>query len=90
MLAFHRVHALVVNFFARIWTESGATGMDFARLSALVRSNAKQALSNQASKTWVEVERYAAVVIEITYPILKLESTATFKRRNTVTSGIGR
>lgn len=37
-LNFHRVHALALHFFLRMWNESGASTHDFPRLVALTRS----------------------------------------------------
>jgi engulfment/cell motility protein 1 len=37
-LGFYRVHALALGFWLRMWTESGASRGDFARVGALVRS----------------------------------------------------
>lgn len=37
-LNFHRVHALALHFFLRMWNESGAAAHDFPRLVALTRS----------------------------------------------------
>ncbi|CEH11865.1 Regulator of Rac1, required for phagocytosis and cell migration [Ceraceosorus bombacis] len=57
ILSFTRVHSLSLRFFLRMWSESGAARSDFARVSALVRSQVKEALRSEASKTWFEVER---------------------------------
>ncbi|UZJ55154.1 hypothetical protein CBS101457_004474 [Exobasidium rhododendri] len=56
LLAFSRVHSLGLRFFFRIWSESGAGVGDFGRVSALVRSQVREALRNEASKTWFEIE----------------------------------
>ncbi|CAG8702662.1 15517_t:CDS:2, partial [Acaulospora colombiana] len=45
-LSFHRVHALALQFFLRMWNESGATSTDFSRF----------ALRNEAERPWHEVE----------------------------------
>lgn len=37
-LNLHRVHALALHFFLRMWNESGASAHDFPRLVALTRS----------------------------------------------------
>lgn len=56
LLAFSRLHSLALRFFLRIWSESGAAISDFARVSALVRSQVKEALRDEASRTWFDVE----------------------------------
>jgi engulfment/cell motility protein 1 len=56
LLAFTRLHSLAVRFFLRMWAESGAATSDFGRVSALVRSQVKEALRDEASRSWFDVE----------------------------------
>jgi engulfment/cell motility protein 1 len=56
-LNFHKVHALALHFFLRIWNESGSAGNDFSRVAALTRSQVKVALQRENMKPWHEVER---------------------------------
>ncbi len=58
LLAFPRVHNLALRFFLRMWNESGAAASDFARVSALVRSQVTEALGQQeeTSRTWHDLE----------------------------------
>jgi engulfment/cell motility protein 1 len=56
LLAFTRLHSLAVRFFIRMWSESGAATSDFGRVSALVRSQVKEALRDEASRSWFDVE----------------------------------
>jgi engulfment and cell motility protein 1 len=37
-LNFYKVHALALDFWLRMWTESGSSADDFGRVAALVRS----------------------------------------------------
>lgn len=55
-LSFYKVHALAMNFFLRMWNESGSATGDFARVSALVRSQVKVALRRENVRPWHEVE----------------------------------
>ncbi|PWN49241.1 hypothetical protein IE53DRAFT_155849 [Violaceomyces palustris] len=57
VLFFQKVHHLALRFFVRMWTESGAAASDFPRVSALVRSQVKEALKDENTKTWFEIER---------------------------------
>lgn len=57
LLFFQKVHYLSLLFFLRMWNESGAAASDFSRVSALVRSQVKEALRNESTRTWYEVER---------------------------------
>ena len=57
LLFFNRVHSLALRFFLRMWTESGAASSDFSRVAALVRSQVKEALLEEGSKTWFDLER---------------------------------
>lgn len=65
MLAFPRVHKMVLNFYIRIWTESSATVVDFPRVSSLVRSCVQSALRNESTRSWAEVERYEILIIHL-------------------------
>ena len=58
LLSFHKVHHLALRFFLRMWNESGAAATDFARVSALVRSQVDEALGKQeeTSQTWFDLE----------------------------------
>lgn len=56
LLSFHRLHGLALRFFLRMWYESGAAASDFARVSALTRSQVKEALRDESTKTWFDVE----------------------------------
>jgi len=55
-LNFSRVHTLAIKFFLRMWNESGARASDFQRVTALVRSQVKQALRDENTRPWHEVE----------------------------------
>ncbi|KDN40446.1 hypothetical protein K437DRAFT_291531 [Tilletiaria anomala UBC 951] len=57
LLFFNRVHNFALRFFLRMWTESGAAVSDFSRVAALVRSQVKEALRDEGSKTWFDLER---------------------------------
>lgn len=56
LLALTRLHSLALRFFLRMWSESGAATSDFGRVSALVRSQVKEALRDEASRSWFDVE----------------------------------
>lgn len=58
LLFFSRVHYLALRFWLRIWTESGAALSDFDRVSALVRSQVRHALSDESEgkTTWFDLE----------------------------------
>ncbi|EPQ56801.1 hypothetical protein GLOTRDRAFT_105412 [Gloeophyllum trabeum ATCC 11539] len=55
-LNFHKVHALALTFFLRMWSESGAAADDFPRVVALTRSQVKVALRLENVRPWHEVE----------------------------------
>jgi len=55
-LNFLKVHALALNFFLRMWSESGAAADDFPRVVALTRSQVKVALRRENVRAWHEVE----------------------------------
>ncbi|KZT27925.1 hypothetical protein NEOLEDRAFT_1154882 [Neolentinus lepideus HHB14362 ss-1] len=55
-LNFLKVHALALNFFLRMWSESGAAADDFPRVVALTRSQVKVALRQENVRAWHEVE----------------------------------
>ncbi|KAF7309761.1 ELMO domain-containing protein [Mycena indigotica] len=55
-LDFYRVHSLATHFFVRMWSESGASTDDFARVAALVRSQTKVSLRMENVRPWHEVE----------------------------------
>jgi engulfment/cell motility protein 1 len=40
-----------------MWTESESRLEDFERLSSLVRSQTRQSLADESSKTWLHVEK---------------------------------
>lgn len=56
LLDLSRLHYLALRFFLRMWNESGAGTSDFVRVSALVRSQVKEALGDEASKGWGQIE----------------------------------
>lgn len=58
LLSFQRVHQLALRFFLRMWTDCNAstTAGDFPRVSAMVRSQVKEALSDEGAKSWFDVE----------------------------------
>ncbi|KAF9218953.1 hypothetical protein BS17DRAFT_718897 [Gyrodon lividus] len=56
-LNFHKVHALALHFFLRMWNESGSAADDFGRVVALTRSQVKVALQRENVKPWHELER---------------------------------
>ncbi|KAF7982566.1 hypothetical protein HWV62_27557 [Athelia sp. TMB] len=55
-LNFYKVHAAALNFFLRMWNESGAAMGDFPRVIALARSQVKVALRKENARAWHEVE----------------------------------
>lgn len=55
-LSFYRVHALALQFFLRMWSDSGAATTDFSRVASLVRSQVKLALHSETDRPWHEVE----------------------------------
>lgn len=60
LLAWHRVHALALRLFFRIWTESGASNTmqsDFARVSTLVRSQVQITIRGDGSTSVLDIER---------------------------------
>jgi engulfment/cell motility protein 1 len=57
MLNFPRLHQLVLRFFLRMWHESGSKVDDLGRVSFLVRSQIRLSLADEASKTWLHLER---------------------------------
>lgn len=57
LLNFSRLHQLVLRFFLRMWHESGSKVDDLGRVSFLVRSQIRQSLADEASKTWLHLER---------------------------------
>ncbi|KAE8212868.1 hypothetical protein CF327_g3519 [Tilletia walkeri] len=57
LLSFQRVHNLALHFFLRMWNDSGAAASDFNRVSALVRSQIKESLRKEGSKSWLDLER---------------------------------
>lgn len=57
LLCFARVHQLALRFFFRMWTDSGAATADFDRVAALVRSQVKVTLVDEASKSWLDLEK---------------------------------
>lgn len=56
MLNFPRLHSLVLKFFLRMWQDSESRLDDFERLSYLVRSQVRQTLADEHSKTWLDLE----------------------------------
>ncbi|KAI0794191.1 ELMO/CED-12 family-domain-containing protein [Fomes fomentarius] len=56
-LNFYKVHSLALQFFLRMWNESGASTGDFPRLVALTRSQVKVALKRENIRPWHEVEQ---------------------------------
>ncbi|EJF64399.1 hypothetical protein DICSQDRAFT_54246 [Dichomitus squalens LYAD-421 SS1] len=56
-LNFYKVHSLALQFFLRMWNESGASIGDFPRLVALTRSQVKVALKRENIRPWHEVEQ---------------------------------
>lgn len=57
LLNFPRLHQLVMRFFLRMWHESGSKVDDLGRVSFLVRSQIRLSLADEASKTWLHLER---------------------------------
>ncbi|GAA5998566.1 uncharacterized protein JCM10292_002788 [Rhodotorula paludigena] len=60
LFRFYELHALVVTFFLRMWTESGASAHepgDLERVSALARSQIAFVLGGGGDKTWFAVRR---------------------------------
>lgn len=56
-LDFHKVHSLALQFFLRMWNESGSSVEDFTRIVALTRSQVKVALLGENVRPWHEVEQ---------------------------------
>ncbi|KAI0741714.1 ELMO/CED-12 family-domain-containing protein [Daedaleopsis nitida] len=56
-LNFYKVHSLALQFFLRMWNESGSSAGDFPRLVALTRSQVKVALKRENIRPWHEVEQ---------------------------------
>ncbi|TFK85502.1 hypothetical protein K466DRAFT_494625 [Polyporus arcularius HHB13444] len=56
-LNFYKVHSLALQFFLRMWNESGSSTGDFPRLVALTRSQVKVALKRENIRPWHEVEQ---------------------------------
>jgi hypothetical protein len=56
LLVFPRIHYMALCFFLRMWSESGASKGDFARVSALVRSQVKESLRDESSRSILAVE----------------------------------
>lgn len=57
MLNFPRLHQLILRFFLRMWHESGSKVDDLGRVSFLVRSQIRLSLIDEASKTWLHLEK---------------------------------
>jgi engulfment/cell motility protein 1 len=57
LLNFSRLHQLVLRFFLRMWHESGSKVDDLGRVTFLVRSQIRLSLADEASKTWLHLER---------------------------------
>lgn len=57
LLNFPRLHQLVLRFFLRMWHESGSKVDDLGRVSFLVRSQIRLSLIDEASKTWLHLEK---------------------------------
>ncbi|KAL7421273.1 hypothetical protein Q5752_004158 [Cryptotrichosporon argae] len=57
LLNFNRLHYLVLKFFIRMWQESESRLEDFDRVSYLVRSQIHLSLTDEMSKTWLDLER---------------------------------
>ncbi|BGP49709.1 hypothetical protein JCM10450v2_005614 [Rhodotorula kratochvilovae] len=57
LFRFYELHALVVQFFLRIWAEAGATPADLERIAGLARSQIASVLGAGGEKTWFAVRR---------------------------------
>ncbi|KAG6381651.1 ELMO/CED-12 family-domain-containing protein [Boletus reticuloceps] len=56
-LSFYKVHTLAMQFFLRMWSESGSARGDFGRIAALTRSQVKVALQGEHMKPWHKLEQ---------------------------------
>ncbi|KAK4688356.1 hypothetical protein P7C73_g1754, partial [Tremellales sp. Uapishka_1] len=56
LLNFPRLHSLVLRFFIRMWQESESRLVDFDKVSLLVRSQIRLSLTDEATKTWLNLE----------------------------------
>lgn len=56
-LNFYRVHTLALQFFLRMWSDSGAAATDFPRVASLVRSQVRVALKDETDRPWHEIEQ---------------------------------
>ncbi|GAA5889682.1 hypothetical protein JCM5296_002430 [Sporobolomyces johnsonii] len=57
LFGFYDCHALVVHFFLRMWQDSGATQVDFERVTTLTRSQVAYVLTGSADKTWAKIRQ---------------------------------
>lgn len=57
LLRFYECHALVIQFFIRIWGESGAASGDVDRVRKLTRSQIKVVLGSGGEKSWFKIRQ---------------------------------
>ncbi|RGB42768.1 ELMO/CED-12 family-domain-containing protein [Rhizophagus diaphanus] len=68
LLAFEKIHYITVKSFFRLWNEMEATVDDFPKVSALVRSQLKFALRDEATKQLYEFEKD---MLEVEYKVIR-------------------
>ncbi|CAG8475045.1 7244_t:CDS:10 [Paraglomus brasilianum] len=68
LLSFSKIHYITVKAFFRMWHEMEATVDDFPKVSALVRSQLKFALRDEASKQLYEFEKD---MLEVEYKVIR-------------------
>ncbi|CAG8542930.1 301_t:CDS:2 [Acaulospora colombiana] len=68
LLSFDKIHYITVKSFFRLWNEMEATVDDFPKVSALVRSQLKFALRDEATKQLYEFEKD---MLEVEYKVIR-------------------
>ncbi|CAG8723017.1 18589_t:CDS:2, partial [Acaulospora morrowiae] len=68
LLSFNKIHYIAVKSFFRLWNEMEATVDDFPKVSALVRSQLKFALRDEATKQLYEFEKD---LLEVEYKVIR-------------------
>ncbi|CAG8462244.1 25589_t:CDS:10 [Dentiscutata erythropus] len=68
LLSFDKIHYITVKAFFRLWNDMEATVDDFPKVSALVRSQLKYALRDEATKQLYEFEKD---MLEVEYKIIR-------------------
>ncbi|CAG8558682.1 3097_t:CDS:10 [Ambispora leptoticha] len=68
LLSFEKIHYITVKSFFRMWHEMEATVEDFPKVSALVRSQLKFALRDEATKQLYEFEKD---MLEVEYKVIR-------------------